>query len=733
MAERLARIAQETNPEKNYFVNARRIEMFRRQEQEAKELADRVRLRMQIGYELALAGQSAEAVENLLTVRTALSQPTVRPSAKTLQQLGELLAMSYLRLGEQENCVAKHSQDSCLMPIQGSGVHTLPRGSRAAIDELSELLKQQPDDLRYRWLLNLAYMTLGEYPDKVPAPFVIPPKLFESDYVIPRFYDVAAQAGLARVALSGGCVTEDLDGDGDIDVMTSSFGLTDQLRYYQNNSDGSFTDRTNEAGILGEVGGLNICHADYDNDGDSDVLVLRGAWMRDQGHIPNSLLRNRGDGYFDDVTEEAGMLSFHPTQAGTWADFDSDGWLDLFIGNESTSGETHPCELFHNNRDGTFTNVAEQVGLAYVSMVKGAAWGDFNNDGRPDLYLSCLSAPNVLFRNDGPVSPVSAESTSATNHHAKPPGSFRWLFTDVTKTAGVAEPMRSFPTWFWDYDNDGWEDILVASFSTFMTDPLRDVVADVLGLPHTGDTPRLYRNKHDGTFSDETKTARLDHVLLAMGANFGDLDNDGFSDCYFGTGDPLLTTLVPNRMFRNADGKVFQDVTTAGGFGHLQKGHAIAFVDLDNDGDQDVYSVMGGAFSGDVFANALFENPGFGNHWLTVRLEGTRSNRSAIGARLKVSLETDAGDRSIYATVSTGGSFGSQSLQQEIGLGQAKSIRSLEVTWPTTGKTQIHTNIARDQVIKIREGDSEVVTVTLKKFDLSPGDAGNADCPHHPK
>ena len=168
-----------------------------------------------------------------------------------------------------------------------------------------------------------------------------------------------------------------------------------------------------------------------------------------------------------------------------------------------------------------------------------------------------------------------------------------------------------------------------------------------------------------------------------MGANFGDLDNDGWLDFYLGTGDPSLSTLIPNRMFRNADGKFFQDVTTSGGFGHIQKGHGISFADFDNDGDQDIYEVMGGAYAGDNYRNVLFLNPGHGNHWITLKLEGIRSNRAAMGARIRVTVQTAQGERSIYKTVSTGGSFGASPLRQEIGLGQAKAIRSVEIFWPT--------------------------------------------------
>jgi hypothetical protein len=206
-----------------------------------------------------------------------------------------------------------------------------------------------------------------------------------------------------------------------------------------------------------------------------------------------------------------------------------------------------------------------------------------------------------------------------------------------------------------------------------------------------------------------------------MGTNFGDIDNDGFEDIYVGTGATDLWVLMPNVMFRNDRGRAFQDVTTSGGFGHLQKGHGVSFGDVDGDGDQDVYAVIGGWYSGDGFPNVLFENPGHGNHWLTLRLEGVRSNRAAIGARIKVTTRTASGERDIHRVVGTGGSFGSSSLQQEIGLGRALAIRSLEVRWPTSGAVQIFQDVPMDRVLRIREGADRWTVVAAKSFSFSKG------------
>ena len=724
MAERLEEIARNADPATHAYVNARRVKYYRdrvehlRESVAAMDPRGKVQIlnaRFSYASELLRAGHSEDAVKEyreLLAVKEyrELRTEADRRFRPTLQML---VGVSYLRLGEQENCILQHTIDSCLLPIRETGVHQAQRGSRAALREFLEVLSGNPRDLSARWLLNIAYMTLGEYPREVPSNYLIPPELFESDYDIGHFDDVAPALGLDVVGLAGGAVMEDFDGDGHLDIMASSSGLRDQLRYFRNGGDGTFADLTEQAGLAGIVGGLNALQADYDNNGFADVLILRGAWLGADGHYPNSLLSNLGDGRFVDVTEAAGLLAAHPTQTAAWGDYDNDGWVDLFVGNESVGEDTLACELFRNGGDADrdpvrFSDVAEEAGVAVVGYVKGVVWGDYDNDGLVDLYVSRLFAdPNLLLRNEG------------EDAHG------RWRFTDVTATAGVPGPTYSFPTWFWDYDNDGWQDIFVAGFKG----DVADVAADYLGLPHNAEEPRLYRNNGDGTFADVTREAGLDEPLIAMGSNFGDLDNDGFPDCYIGTGDPYMVTIVPNRMFRNAAGRFFQDVTTSGGFGHLQKGHGVAFGDIDHDGDQDVFAVMGGAYTGDVYQNVLFRNPGHGNRWIKLRLEGRRSNRAAIGARVVVRVNTADGVREIHSTVSSGGSFGASTLQREIGLGQATSIRAIEVFWPASGDVQVFENVEMGQTLVIREGDPLPTALRFEPFEI-PGMDGSGQHEH---
>jgi hypothetical protein len=244
------------------------------------------------------------------------------------------------------------------------------------------------------------------------------------------------------------------------------------------------------------------------------------------------------------------------------------------------------------------------------------------------------------------------------------------------------------------------------------------VAADYLGLPHDGERACLYEGDGKGGFREVSAARNLTRVSQSMGVNFGDLDNDGFLDFYLGTGYPAYEALMPKLLYRNRRGAGFADVTTAAGVGHLQKGHGVAFADLDNDGDQDLFIKLGGSFAGDAFSSALFENPGFGNHWLTIKLVGNRSNRAGIGARIRAEIEESGQRRSVYKWVSSGGSFGANPLRQEIGLGKATRIEVLEVFWPTTGRAQRFLDVPADRFIEIVEDAAEYRELPWKSVRL---------------
>ena len=624
------------------------------------------------------------------------------------------LGVSHLRVGETQNCCLRANPDSCILPIREGGIHTEPEGSRQAIRYFTQVLERSASDsiayLESRWLLNIAHMTLGTYPEGVPRAYLIPPGTFESDAPFPRFHNIAADLGLDTFNLAGGACADDFNNDGTLDLVVSTWDPAEQMRFFVNNGDGSFADRTREAGLSGLLGGINLLQADYDNDGDVDLLVLRGGWLGDSDRHPNSLLRNNGDGTFTDVTFLAGLGEVHfPTQTASWADYDNDGDLDLYIGNESTRkglflpqplGKVEddrlpfPCQLFRNNGDGSFSDVARQAGVTNDRWTKGVIWADYDGDRYPDLYVSNFWEPNRLYRNnrDG-------------------------TFTDVAERLGVAGPMASFPAWFWDYDNDGIQDLYVSAYMT----EVADLAAASLGLSFDTELPRLYRGDGAGGFEEVSRKLHLDRPSAPMGSNFGDLDNDGYLDFYLGTGTPDYHDLMPNLMYRSLEGRRFADVSISGGFAHLQKGHGVVFADFDHDGDQDIFEQMGGSYAGDKYADALYENPGFGNRWIAVQLVGRRSNRSAIGARIQVEVEEEGKDRTIFKTVNSGGTFGANPLRQTIGLGRASKIGRLEVFWPTSGETQVFQDVPVDRFIRIVEGEERYRRLSLPKFILGGG------------
>jgi len=702
MASLLEKLAQNANPAANNFLNSQRAAMLRADLSKSTNPSEAVQIRWQMARELLNAGKTLESMAELDEIERIRANNPTDLGSRFLALLRGGQALAHLRLGEQENCLLNHTSKSCILPIAPEGVHQLKQGSRKAIEVLEGQLKRTPNDRKLAWLLNIAHMTLGQYPAGVPQEWLISPHAFASDFDIKPFPDVAAHLGLDVNDFAGGTVTEDFDGDGDIDLMISDWSLRGPLRYFVNNGDGTFTDKTMLAGLSGLIGSLSLIQGDYNNDGLPDVLALRGAWLFTEGQLPDSLLRNDGNGHFTDVTEEAGLLAFCPNQTAVWLDYNADGWLDLYFGYESFGDNTFPSKLFRNNRDGTFTECAAAAGVAVVGFVKAVVSGDYNNDGRPDLYLSRRGQPNVLLRNDGPRS-------SGGDWRAE------WKFTDVSVFSGVTEPISSFPAGFFDFNNDGWEDIFVTGYSIKDSG---DIAAEYLGKPHSAEKMRLYQNNRDGTFKDVSQEFKVDKLVHAMGCNFGDFDNDGWLDLYLATGDPDLATLIPNRAFRNAGGKFFQDVTTSGGFGHLQKGHGVSFADLDQDGDQDIYHSVGGAYEGDNYRNVLFENPGHGNNWISLKLVGMQSNKAAIGARLKLLVDDGGTEREIHRTVGTGASFGANPLMQHIGVGKAARVKTLEIFWPATGKTQTVSDLEARRGYLITES-GEHTDLHLPSFQFS--------------
>jgi hypothetical protein len=651
-------------------------------------------LRLSLGDSLLQFGQIDRAIEEY-EKSLELTKPIKDP--RTALVVKRKLAVAWMRQGERQNCVTRHNQDSCILPLKDGALHVDRTGSQNAIALLQDVIAADGGDLRAIWLLNVAHMTLGTWPDGVAPPWRIPASAFRSEHEMPRMLDVAPQLGLASPALAGSAIADDFDGDGELEILTSSWDVRTPMCLYRRQADGSWADVGEKLGLKTQVGAFGVQHFDANNDGRLDLIAQRGGWLGENGQLPNSLLIQQPDGAFVDRTLEAGIEILAPSQVAAPADYDLDGDLDLFLGYENVGSEQtarFPCKLFRNRGDATFEDVTIEAGVQNLRPCKGAAWGDYDGDGRPDLYVSNMHAANRLYHNEG-----------------------NGRFKDVAAELGVQDPLDSFACWFFDCDDDGWLDLFVTSYDQHD----RGTAIGAYYRNHaTGyDTQRLYLNDGHGRFRDATVECRLDRVAFTMGSNFGDVDNDGFPDLYLATGDPELASIWPNLMLRNGDdgkgGRRFEDVTTATGTGHLQKGHGVAFADLDGDGDQDLFVKLGGAVADDGFASVLFENPGHGHRWINVRLRGVKSNRFGVGARIKVTIQ-ERGDeagkpRDVFHFVGANSSFGGNSLQAEIGLGNASRIVALEVTWPGAKEPQRFPAAPLDRIVVVEEGNEKLVAL----------------------
>jgi len=355
-----------------------------------------------------------------------------------------LLAVSHLRQAQTDNCVERHTGESCILPIAPTAVLADPSSALQALPLFADIVRNvppgEPLHLAAKWLLNITALMVGSQGD-LAAELQIDPSVFASETDFPRFENIAPRLGVATHSFAGGLVADDFDGDGLLDLMVSDLSTGGPIHVFRNTGDAGFVDVSARAGLLEITGGLNLTHADYDNDGDVDVFVQRGAWWRATGTWPNSLLRNDGNFHFTDVTYLAGLAGAgldSPTQTAGWADYDNDGDLDLYVGNETTDDVEFPSHLFRNEGDGTFVEVGVAAGVTNDRWAKSIVWGDYDDDGFEDLFVSNYQGLNRLYRNnrDG-------------------------TFTDVADQLGVQQPEASFLSWFWDVDNDGNLDLLI--------------------------------------------------------------------------------------------------------------------------------------------------------------------------------------------------------------------------------------------------------------------------------
>jgi hypothetical protein len=559
------------------------------------------------------------------------------------------------------------------------------------------------------------------------------------------FLSVPLKFGMIRYG-PGGISAVDYDNDGFYDLFVPD-GVSSKL--FRNCRDGTFEDVTRSAG-LSDLDGVSVAlFADYDNDGLKDLFVSRT-------FRPNQLFHNNGDGTFRDVTQEAGLGADSCTTVAGWADYDNDGFLDLYVGRYldprmdipttfyARNGE--PNQLYHNNGDGTFTNVTERAGVGDRGLCLGVVWGDFDDDGRPDLYVVNDFGRKTLYRNngDGTFSDVTVKS-KALAYGAGMSASFVDYDNDGRFDYYVTH-IRSEHTWFAEAPTVKRYMLKCLTEGTWKTDmPLyweilrqsgRDFVR-VFQQMASGNT--LLRNRGDGTFEDVTQKTNTNPPGWFWGASFADFDNDGWQDIYVANGwvyndkgteieleflnnvvnsqkiyktglyfDPAYFGRQSwhgwerNRYLRNNGDGTFLELGHATGTDLVLNSRGVAVADFWNRGLMDI------ALSASTDTHTLLKNCNCAKrNWLQVELVGQQSNRDAVGAR--VTLCADAMYQ--YREVVLGDGYGSQNtLRQHFGLDHCQVVDSLIVRWPTSGIIQTFEGVAVNQIVEVTEGDDHIVT-----------------------
>ncbi len=636
-------------------------------------------------YHFALEHQNSANVENSIPILKELEE--LVPDQNSQQIIWEALAISYLRQAEVQNCLENYTPANCILPFDEDAIHAEKMYIESSREYLEKLLDADPENYSYHWMYNIAHIAGGSYPDQVNRDFLIP-GLQDSETLpdglnAPQFRDIGMMSGSGDNRISGSSCVDDFNGNGHLDIFATSYGFGENVTLYISDENGNFSDQTASAGLNGITGGLNVECADVNNSGFTDILILRGAWLGENGTHPNSLLRNNGDGTFTDITYSSGLFETLPTQVAAFADINRNGHLDLFIGNESASGwqnifsggsgqsPPYPSAIFLNNGNETFTRHDSLSGFHVDAFVKGASWGDINGDGYPDLFISVMGGKNLLFVHRG------------LDENQLP------VFEEIGEKAGVQNPQFSFPAWFFDFNNNGLDDLFIATYDVRAINRVADEVArEKLGLETSTEYSRLYKNLGDETFLDITEHTGLNTVMFGMGANFADLNNNGYPDIYIGTGAPDLSSIIPNRLFLNHNGESFHESTALSRVGHLQKGHGVSMADFKNNGRIDIYTVLGGAVEGDFYHNALFENRSDHGNWLAIELEGTSSNRQAIGTKVEAVISDGNELRSLHRTVSTGGSFGANHTRVHFGLDQSTQVNEIIIRWAGSDDVQ---------------------------------------------
>ena len=567
-------------------------------------------------------------------------------------------------------------------PYHDLGVCLRKAGRAAeAVEPLERANKALPDHLCIQFDLINAYKDLGRKEDAdaanaaywarrkdrgslEPLQSTVSFEVDPADVGPVRFANVARQYGMDNHGRGRASAFVDYDLDGDLDVFTGN--LEEQSRLYRNEDFGrSFTDVTDEAGLGNFDCGYGHTLADYDNDGDPDLYVARGGFQNGRpGRDANLLFRNDG-GRFTDVTDAAGVGDQGIAFSAVWADFDNDGYVDLYVSNDYTANR-----LFRNLGDGTFADVTDAAGVGDRRATISSAIADFDDDGDLDIYVANNGDDNAVFRNDGGL-----------------------RFTDISAETGMAVS-GGFASVAADYDNDGRMDLYVSNMNNWHGG--KDY--------RPGDPCYLFLNRGGWRFEEVAGPSGTAYVGGPMGLNAADYDYDGWIDLYLGNGGPAPRRWEPDVLYRNlglrGGGLRFANVTKAAGIWNDEMGHGLSFADYDRDGDLDIYLPNGAHIDSDLTYNMFWRNEGHDNHFLSIRFVGTVSNRSAIGTRATVR----SGEHVQVAEVSGGNGFGAQnSLELEFGLGQRTTVDEVAVRWPT-GVEQKLVGPPVDRFLRLVEG-----------------------------
>ena len=449
-------------------------------------------------------------------------------------------------------------------------------------------------------------MTLGEYPGQGPAAYLIPLDAFRSKLDVGRFENVAPRVGLASEGpnMAGGSIFDDFNGDGLPDLFTTSLDADLGASLFVNRGDGTFEDRSAAAGLGDQVYALNVARADFDNDGELDVLLLRGGWEKP---ARLSLLRNKGERSVRgrDRSPAAWASRSPPSRPPGATTTTTAGSTSSSAANISTRRQRRRPPADPATAAGSTTTRATASSSTSpprpASSTSGgpreSAWGDYDDDGRLDLFVSNMDGPA-----GSTTTRATAHSTTSPPSSASPGPPLQLLLLVLgLRQRRPARPVRQrLRSRLWP-----------TSWPTSRPDSRR-----------TPSHPRLYRNLGAEGFRDVSREVGLDRPIPAMGSNFGDIDNDGFLDLYLGTGWMAYSGLVPNVMFKNVEGRRFEDVTESTGTGHLQKGHGVSFADWDCDGDLDLFVVLGGGYPGDRPTMSCSRTP-------ATAVTGSRSSSSA--------------------------------------------------------------------------------------------------------